>query len=262
MNSIKPVYQYIVICATEERKNKTNELLNIVNKSNASIHNLQATTPSNNNDFLTSSNNDFNIKETKILCCLKSHFRALEYAIKDDSLEYSIILEDDVTFLTENYCELVEEIIQNIENNKKYDKIEMVQIGWIPGNNYSQYKILYKSFDNINLHDNELSVFNSFFAFGAQGYIVKKSKISKFKDIIISKNYNECFSLLSKYSWFDTSSKALACDYIINRIFDFVVIFPPLIIERVEESLLEHSNKHYWDKYFDGFESEKEKYIL
>jgi hypothetical protein len=43
----------------------------------------------------------------------------------------------------------------------------------------------------------------------------------------------------------------------------FYIVFPPLIIEREDTSLLGHNNiNDYWNKYFNGYEEEKTKYIL
>ena len=258
-------YQYIIISVNEARLKKTTELLNKVNKNNAFVYNLKGITPDDDNNFLENIKNNFNILEKKTISCAKSHFNAIAYALRDESPEYSIILEDDVTFLKDNFSELVEEIIEKVDNNSKYENVQIIQIGWIPGNNYSKYVYFYDSIDNINKYNNDLLFLNSFYAFGLQGYIIRKNKINNFtnfKEIIETNNFTDCYNLLSKFEWFNTSPNFFAVDYVVNRLLNFITIFPPLIIERNENSLIDiNNNMKYWDNYFKYYEYEKDKYL-
>lgn len=266
MATIKvPKYQYIIISVDENRKQITNELLNTVNKTNAYVYNLKGITPENHNKFLDNTDNILSIKDKKKICCAKSHFNAIEYALNENSPEYSIILEDDITFLKENFCELVEEIIQKIDIDSKYDNVILMQIGWIPGNNYPIYKTKHIPFDSINKFNNNLLILNTFYAFGLQGYIVRKSKVqnsNSFKELLEAKNYFDCYNLLCKYDWFNKKSKLFVSDYTINWILHTNVVFPPLIIERNESLTSVNDNMEYWNKYFKDYENEKEKYLL
>ena len=52
--------------------------------------------------------------------------------------------------------EEVEAILEKVDNNSKYENVQIIQIGWIPGNNYSKYVYFYDSIDNINKYNNDL----------------------------------------------------------------------------------------------------------
>lgn len=259
-----PKYQYIIISANKDRLDKTINLLNKVNKSNATIYNLEATTPENDNNFLTNVKDKFTVNELKLLSCAKSHYRAIEYALNNDSPNYSIILEDDVTFLKDNFCEILEDILNKFENDTKYSNVDFIQIGWIPGNNYIHYKTIYTSFDTINSYENSL-VFNCFNAFGLQGYIIKKSRINinmNIYSLIKYDNYEDCYNLLKNRKLLNSDLKTFVSDYTIPFLLFSAIIYPPLIIERNEISTIGNNNIYYWDKYFKDYEEEKNKYLV
>ena len=132
-----------------------NELLNKVNTSNAKVYNLKATYPEDNNEFYTCVKDKYNNKDQCVVCCVKSHLRALEYALDDNSPEYSIILEDDVTFLKEDFNDIVDELIIKMDNT---DKLGMVHIGYVMHDSYYKFFNLEKS-DKLNNYP-ELHLFN------------------------------------------------------------------------------------------------------
>lgn len=252
-------YQYIIISANEERQNKTNELLNKVNTNKAKIYNLQATIPSLDDEFINCIKNIKSDYEIRVACCTKSHLRALEYALNDNSPEFSIILEDDVTFIKDNFCQFIDDIINKMKNHNIYKQLNMIHIGYILNSSY--YEFLEKEpLDYLN-KDIPLKSYISFYAFGAQGYIVRKSAILNNKHIIQTKNINDFYNIARNIIKFDTN--IISIDYIINRIFLTAVIYPPLIIERNEQSLIGHTNQNkYWEEYFNKFPEQKEKYLL
>lgn len=263
MNNIN--YQYIVICGNNERKNKTEELINKINRNNKKVNYLKASIPENSSDYICNNIYNFNYKEQKIVCCLNSHLRALKYALLDESPNYSIILEDDITFLKDNYIEIINEILNKWENNELYNNINMIQIGWVPCNNFSYYSNNYSSIDTLNTYNNS-KILYTFYAVGAQAYIVKKSNISKNINLlksVISKNYNELINYVVKNNLINNiDNNVIASDYFLNRIMNFYIVYPPLIIEREDISMLDHNNiNNYWNKYFNGYEEEKNKYL-
>jgi GR25 family glycosyltransferase involved in LPS biosynthesis len=255
--------QFIIISLTEERKNKTIELLNIINLNNYPIHFISASTIENSQDFLPE-NSYLNENILKIICCTKSHLRSIEYACSDTSSEYSIILEDDVTFHN-NFNKNIQELIYNWENNDLYSNIAMINIGWVPCNNYNHYyNSEFKPFDELST----CKLFNYFYAVGLQGYIIKKSKITEEIKYIISsdtffdyslKVFDKIPTLLDKNR---PSNSIYAIDNVLNKLLNFAVVFPPLIIERNEPSTLGHNNKcDYWDNYFKNNEEKINNYL-
>ena len=263
-------YQFIIISLTEERKNKTKELLNIINKNNYPVYFLSASTVENSHDFLPISPNDANNQNLmKIICCTKSHLRAIEYASNENSPEYSIILEDDVTF-HDNFDEVLDEIINKLETENLYSNLQMLNIGWVPCNNYNHYNSSDKLFDKFSVGI-EYKLFNYFYSVGLQGYIIRKSKINdEIKNIISSDTFFD-YSLkvfdkseiLREANIHNLSSMSIyAIDNVLNKLLNFAILFPPIIIERHEESTLGHDNKtHYWDNFFKNNEEKINNYI-
>jgi len=255
-------YQYIVISCNEIRKEKTRELLNIINKQNSHIHYLDATTPLNITNFMKNDINNYSELDLKIISCSKSHLRALEYAIQDDSPEYSIILEDDITFYKNNFSEIINELLIKWETSDLYNNTKMVQIGWVPFNNYKHYESNCESVDTLTTY-NSSKILYSFYAFGTQAYIVKKSKLNDIKHVILSESYNQLYNNLSNYNWFNKNTDLIVADHFINRLLNFYIVFPPLVIERQEQSLLGHNNQEeFWDKFFINYESIKQNYLF
>lgn len=252
-------YQYIIISTGGDRKKITNELLNKVNTSKAPIYNLQATTISDNDPFLDCIKDSFTEYEKKVVCCIKSHFRALEYASLFNSPEFTIILEDDVTFIKDNFSNIIDELINKLKNNSKYSNIGIFHIGYIIDNSYDKF-IESPPFEKLEI-DNSYGFYNSFYAFGAQCYIIRKSELQKQKiiNLIHSRTFYKCHEIVSTY--FNSTHKIIGIDHIINRVFDFNLLYPPIVIERDEISTIGNNNKHFWEEYFNKFPEKKHNYL-
>jgi hypothetical protein len=102
---------------------------------------------------------------------------------------------------------------------------------------------------------------------GLQGYIINKNKITtKLHNIFDSKTMIEYMTNTTEYLGIDYIDKIgaifpYAIDHILPRLLTPLVVFPPLIIERNEDSLLGHKNKEkYWDKFFENHQDILEKY--
>ena len=258
-------YQFIIISLTEERKNKTEQLLNIINEQQYSVYFIPESTIDNSSDFLPE-NSKLNENILKIICCTKSHLRSIEYACRDESPEYSIILEDDVTFHTD-FNKIIHEIIDRWETNYLYSDIKMLNIGWVPCNNYNHYNLSeYNSFDE--LVGTRYKLLNYFYPVGLQGYLIKKSKLNDdMRNIISSDTFFEYSLKVFEKSIIlrdvnKLSNSIYAIDNVLNKLLNFAVLFPPIIIERHEQSTLGHDNKNnYWDNYFRNNEEKINDYI-
>lgn len=261
-------YQFIVISACEKRKQKMIEIFQEMDVSDNLIYYLEASTPENSQEYLIDTSYQY-IKNnvTKYICCAKSHFRAIEYAAKDESPEYSIIVEDDVAFHKTDFFKIIHEIISSWDIN--FSHCDYISLGWIPCNHYDFYKskktMKVQNITNIN----EKFIFVSdFWNVGLQCYIVKKNKIKEIVDVLNKNSYNDFKNGLNKFMekkyWvgFDQYSNE-SVDHILNRMMVFEIIFPPLAIEQKNiSSLLGHSNVvDYWDKFFTGYEEEMKNYM-
>lgn len=260
-------YQFIVISASEERKQKMIELFKKIDISDNLIYYLEASTPQNSEEYFMDSSIIKNIIKKEI-CCSKSHFRAIEYAARDESPEYSIILEDDAAFHKTYFLNVIEEIISNWTQH--FNHCHYISLGWIPCNNYNHYKsrpnILIKSITNI---DDNICFLNDFYNSGTQCYMVKKSKINYVSSILNQKTYNIFIDKLNSYMKTLYKEEDLvsyshqAVDCLLNRMMKFNIIFPPLVIEQKDSiSMLEHDNyTNYWSKFFNDHEEKIKNYM-
>lgn len=269
-------YQFIVICANNERKELMKKQFDYLNE-NLNIHYLQASLPSNSKDYLSQISQDFlkknNINKNidvilKESCCFLSHVRALEFASKSN-YDFSIILEDDVAFYKNNFLFLINNIFENW-HEYKYSK--SLSIGYIPTRNYSGYlkehtRYTKLNYDEIVIHN----IINS----GFQGYIVKNNDIP-YLNYLIQPSLLELYNKLNSEEFIDIINKNFSsnrkyllnfnfnpADVYINILYNQISVFPPLVIEQNIPSLLNHNNEiNYWNKYFKDYETEKNKYNI
>ena len=89
-------YQFIVITLCEDRKQKIIQSFKDLGVKDSSIYYLKASTPENSEEYFIDTS--FDIETKKVVCCAKSHCRAIEYAARDESPDYSIVIEDDASF--------------------------------------------------------------------------------------------------------------------------------------------------------------------
>ena len=252
-------YQFIVVTASNERKQLMEDQFSALN-SPVDVHYLDASTPLNSQDYLKDCGKEE--REYGVLCCTRSHVRALEYASQNkDKYEYSIILEDDVAFLKNGFLSKIEEVMGNWN---KYNTHKMVSIGWVPCANYETYT----KFDETLSNDTIKIITDRYFP-GTQGYIVKNDDIP-YVDYLVQPTYiemDEKMKTLDRYkelaTHFVETQNTMIADVLINRLFSQAIVFPPLMIERDIPSMLGHNNiNDYWANYFKGHETERDKYRL
>ena len=264
-NDVK--YKFIVISACEERRKKMVKRFKSLGVPDELIYYLDASTPDNSQEYLECcKDKDDNTK--KVMCCTRSHFRALEYASRDESPEYSIIVEDDICFHKKNFIRMVEEIIKIWD--VKFTKYDYVSLGWIPCRNFSKYKELesFKIESVCEISEETFFIDNYWFP-GMQSYVVKKQRLKK-----ISRLYESSVDVIGvRYeSWNEELKNTLkskgevnveiAIDYILNRVLRSVIVSPMLVIESSDtRSLLGHDNERdYWSVYFKGMEYRRIEY--
>jgi GR25 family glycosyltransferase involved in LPS biosynthesis len=197
----------------------------------------------------------------KVVCCARSHLRAIEYACREDASEYSVICEDDIAVHKTQFINGIEEIISTWDTCISPDKI--ASIGWVPCNNYQTYinapsKHTLKSIVGSKiLHDRYVP--------GLQAYIIRKKDILPFVKHLIKPTLEELRTSLHSLNLPDLSkdNSLIAVDYFLNRIFGQAIVFPPIVIEKTLKSLLGHNNvDKYWNIFFKDFEYIKKNYYL
>ena len=282
-----PDYQFIIISVDQNRLNKTTNILNEINKNKKHIVPLNGFTPENSEEYFIGTpeyyklNDDYN---KRVMCVVRSHMKAIEIAGLDTSSEFSIILEDDVTFYKDKFIDIIEELITNWDiigltnndtniNNKN---IEFMHLGWTPVENY-------KKFDNIQnrnfLYNYKLQNCNNklfkLAVSGAEAYIIRKQYLHNIQHIYTSSNY-----MIWKKNILDYFDKkklnftiyneiiSIPVDHVLYWLFyNPCIIFPPIVIERFyEQSTLSktyHNNSliQFWLPFFKDYETKIKDYI-
>jgi hypothetical protein len=254
-------YQFVVIGISEKRRNVIKEQFEKLDKKCKVIF-LEASTPSNSEEYIKGIEKEY---DQKVACCLKSHIEALKVAAEDSSTDFTIVLEDDVSFHKTQFLNMIEEIIAGWNEKMLYDT-KIMSIGWVPLNNCSHY---------INMESNLVNkcilgskVLNTFKAVGLQAYIVKNTDMKEKIDLLIKKSYLELHGILQKLVK-EKSSKnpnlnvdVIPSDYSLNWIFDQSVLFPPIAIEQCITTTIGNHNRPAWDKFFKDYEALKDDYMI
>lgn len=254
-------YQFIVINISEERKKVIQEQFEKLNKECKVIF-MEASTPSNSKEYITGIEEDY---DQKVACCLKSHISALQMASEDITTDFTIILEDDVSFHKTQFLNMIEELINDWDKKMLYD-IKIMSIGYVPVNKYDHYVKMESSISNKCILGSK--IFNTFKAIGLQAYIVRNKDIKKI-NMLVKPTYLELHPILQKTIEEIYPSKNLhlnltviPSDFSLNWIFDQSVLFPPLVIEQCITSTIGNYNREAWDNFFNGYEALKDDYFL
>ena len=247
------MYQFVVISACHERRHKMIKQCNEFNILNQTIFLENPSTIGNSESY-------FPINETmenkKVMCCARSHLRALELASKDESPDFTIILEDDVAFHKTKFVDGINEIINNWNKITHNSHNNMISVGWVPCNKYDHYSsIPYYKMNTISgviiLHDK--------YVVGLQAYIVKKTDVKKYSTLFGHTSYDE---LKNAIHFFNKHVSTVAIDCYINGILNQCYIFPPLAIEQDTTSLLREYDmqRSYWNNFFKDIEHVMKEY--
>jgi GR25 family glycosyltransferase involved in LPS biosynthesis len=193
---------------------------------------------------------DASVFDKNRMDCARNHFKALEYAARSESPEFSIILEDDVIFHKTDFVKIVHEVITNWDDLMGSDRI--ASIGWIPLQNYTKYESM-KAVKTLEF-DTKYKVFNSFYAVGMQAYIVRKSQIASFVPILVKPTYNKLLESLHSYKCSVLADiNDYFNDYVLPRLLGQRCVFPPAAIESDCVSILESKNTSLWNNFFKGY---------
>ncbi len=245
---MEQTHQYIVISASEARKAKMQHILASLGIPGETIVFLPASLPENSEKFLEQT--AFDETERKVVCCAKSHCRALELAAHPLAPDFSVILEDDAAPHTTDFLPVLDLLMKQWEPHWQY-----VSLGWVPCNPYHHYSSVKKTETPVLPAPYYLT--HQFRNVGLQCYVVKKTNITSIARLVNKPTFGE-FELAVKsfmaqhYGESFTNYSTEAIDCLLNRMMVFELVFPPLVIEQTDaQSLIGHANeKHYWSKFF------------
>jgi hypothetical protein len=239
--------QIIVITCSSERKAKMQQQFLELNIPYP-VKYLNGSTPNNSTDFLP------NVIEPykRIMCCTKSHIRAILESTKDTSYEYSIILEDDAALHTTDFITTVNNII-NIWNTKIISP--MVSLGWSPREIYPSHGDISKTF---NLDDTYKYSYRH--VMGLIGYIIKNSWIKKYTTLLDHPTYNLLHISILKHNFnlkkYSNDFDIAYADNLLPLIFSPAVLSPPIITEYISKSIVNlpdgnHDVNTFWKNIYN-----------
>lgn len=220
---------------------------------------IDAYTPLNNLDYIQ----DTSLSEydKKIICCGRSHIKAIEFAAQNESPKFSLILEDDVAFHKDEFIPKIINIINTWDSFMSKNS-DMLSIGWVPYRNYGHYV----NETNCNYIDSKYKVLNCFY-FGLQAYVITKEAAKQVLPHILAPTYEQFKKqmLESKLPYIDAETNFLQADQWINRMFRQKALFPLLAIEQKNNNSIigDHNpggNDKVFIDFFHGYESERLHY--
>jgi GR25 family glycosyltransferase involved in LPS biosynthesis len=271
-------YQFIVIVASSERKQIIESQFKELDIASEQIHYLDASVIANSQDYLSPTER-FTTDQLKVMCCTRSHLRAIDYALRENSPEFSVILEDDVAMHKTKFISTINHIVDRWGDICSRVNAHMVSIGWVPCNNYSYYLNPPQTMQpshSIGLSSSPDALVLHNYGPGMQCYVVSKSDIptaviqltSCAKTIFdnFAKQFELCLNAdANNYSikYYNANDyDCYAIDEWLNKMLGAVRMHPMVAIEQDVPSLLNHNNQNsHWKKYFDNYEHIKKEYM-
>jgi len=191
----------------------------------------------------------------RLLCCTRSHIKALEIANSTDAYPFTIIMEDDAALHRTDFVPTVQTILE------KWDTLVspalMCCAGWIPNGTWTSYE----NKPSVPINPT-YSLFKSM-GIGLQAYIVKRGTLSSQLHMLI------------KPTWCEMSKAVTAChqipfgqvrepDWMLTRVFSQQYVFPPVAIEQYNTTTTivrqQEPNEYYYHPFFKGYESRRLAY--
>lgn len=246
--------QFIVITLNDERKRLIEQQFEELGIP-FPVHYLSASTPQTSQSYISKS---FALDEKmkKIMCCDRSHLRAVQYAGQESSPEFSIIFEDDVALHTKLFTKGVQELLENWESfaNQK----TMLSLGWVPCSNYESY-VSIKSCYAMKCSQTHRILCDRY-TVGLQAYMIQKDTAKFVENSLLKETYNEYHAICDKHLN-NKGDYFYAFDVFLPKYLDVKYMFPPLVIEQNIPSTLGHKNElQYWPLFFKGYKLLQDDY--
>ena len=195
--------------------------------------------------------------ERRSILSTRSHIRALEIAGQDTSPAFTLILEDDVALHTTEFKTTLLRIMET------YDTIVaphsgILSLGWIPCNNYSFYSQL----ANPSVLNASYTIHQRFTP-GTQAYLIKRSKAAEYTPLFKHATHRALTAaiLAKKHPMITKESQIVVFDDFGTKLLDQCILFPPLVIEQPNTSLIRGTEENpYWAQFFKGHEAVRSRY--
>lgn len=246
------MYQFILITISDERRQKIIEQFKEFNITQPLICLENPATLTNSTDYFPENMSE---KNKKILCCTRDHLRALELSAKDESPEFSIIIEDDVAFHKTKFIDGINEIMNNWDKTVSTHSAKMVSVGWVPCAKYNDYMNVKPMYTLNTISDTK--ILGDRFVVGTQAYIVRKTDMRNNTPLFGHKTFDSLKRTITSLKYNDLeSNECIAIDAFINKVLNHVYVFPPLAVEQdLQSTLRSYSEaRHYWIKFYSGCE--------
>lgn len=195
--------------------------------------------------------------ERRSILSTRSHIRAVEMAGLDTSPEFSLIVEDDIAIHKTDFTSILTQVIE------QYDRLVsphsgILSLGWIPCNPYSFYQGLGNP-----IRLNETHTIHLRYTPGTQAYLIKRSKAKEFTPVFKHDSHKalcEAVFANNKHS-ISTESRVTVFDDFGTKMLEQCILFPPIVIEQVNTSLIRDSVENpYWAQFFKGYEALRTQY--
>ena len=224
------------------------------------IHFLEASVPKTTQAYLPVEGDSY---ENRVLCCARSHIRAIAQAANELSCDFTLIMEDDAALHRDTFEKGVNDIISNW-NKYVLSESHMFSIGWTPFKNYSYYA---QASSPKSLECIPSSKILEWFAYGTEAYIISKASAKLFTPILLKDKYTELKEAVKSHNCphIEKDNKIEAADVWLNKLLVQTILFPPLVVEQYGESILTsgvwaEGSIPIWKRYFDGHEALQKEY--
>lgn len=222
-----------IIYVSEERKQfleKQFETLDL----NLNIVYFKGYTPETSRDYLYKGTSKWRLSSERAQSATRSHMAALKEWYNTSLKQYTLVIEDDVCFLKENFLERLSNIIDVYNDN---NDIDYVSIGYLPVFDKNTVPVKRENLGRKNSGDVYWDFLHiGHFIWGCQAQVYEREKVKKITDILFQENANLLESAVETYlktnRTYQMKYLAWCPDIIFSIIFSQAIVSPPLAIEK------------------------------
>lgn len=252
--------QIVVVSASEKRKQKLEQQFSELDIT-CRIHYVdgKALDMNGGDEYIDKSlfSEPISLIERRTILSTRSHIHAIELASKDSSPEFTLIVEDDIAIHKTEFKSTLIEIVS------KFDTLisphsHTLSLGWIPCNNYS----FYKDCDTKYTLNEKYKVLLRFCP-GTQAYLIKRAIAKQFIPLFKHDTYGSLRDtiLRLKNPLITSEGQVLVFDDFGTKILNQCILFPPIVIEQENTSLIRDTTENpYWKKFFTNYEDIRKEF--
>jgi len=254
INNVSPRVQLLVVTASETRKAILQQQFRELNVPYP-IHYLEAKTlDAQAPDYAPTTATDV---ERRSIYSTRSHIRAVELAGLPTSPPFSLILEDDVAFHATEFVAVLTQILDSYDTCVEPHS-GILSLGWIPCNNYSFYTQL----ANPTTLNASYTIHQRFTP-GTQAYLIKRSKAAEVTPLFCHPSHKALCDVIlgKKHPLITKEGQVTVFDDFGTKLLNQCILFPPLVIEQPNISLIRGTGENlYWKQFFQGHEAVRDHY--